>query len=66
MAVVQDNYSELHNGIVLAHKIAHLKLKDVILIDSQTTHNVFCNPKYVENVRKVKKNLHLSTKVVEW
>ena len=61
MAVVQDNYSELHDGIVLAHKIPHLKLSEVILIDSQTTHDVFCNPKYVGNVRKAKKDLHLST-----
>ena len=61
MAVVQDNYSELHGGILLAHKTPHLKLQDVILIDSQTTHDVFCNPKYVGNVQKAKKNLHLST-----
>ena len=26
MAVVQNNYSELHKGIVLAHKSPHLKL----------------------------------------
>ena len=50
MDVVQDNYSKLHDGIVLAHKIRNLKLRDEILIDSQTTHNVFCNPKYVKCV----------------
>ena len=61
MDVVQDDCSELHNGIVLAHKIPHLKLQDDILIDSQTTHDVFCNPKYVRNVQKARKNLHLST-----
>ena len=61
MAVVQDNYSELHDGIVLAHNIPHLKLRDEILINSQTTHDVFCNPKYVKNVQKARKNLHLST-----
>ena len=38
-----------------------MKLKDVILIGRQTTHNVFCNPNYVRNVQKARKNLHLST-----
>jgi hypothetical protein len=61
MAGVQEGYPELHDGIVLAHKIPHLRLREEILIDSQTTHDVFCNPKYVGNVRKAKKNLHLST-----
>jgi hypothetical protein len=28
MAVVQDNYSELHDGIVFAHKMSHLKWQD--------------------------------------
>ncbi len=38
-----------------------LNLRRVILIDSQTTHDVFCNEDYVENIRKAKKVLHLST-----
>jgi predicted RNA-binding protein with PUA domain len=61
IAGVQEGYPELHDGIVLAHKIPHLRLREEILIDSQTTHDVFCNPKYVGKVRKAKKNLHLST-----
>ncbi len=28
---------------------------------SKTTHNVFCNDKYVENIHKAKSSLHLST-----
>ncbi len=38
-----------------------MRLREEILIDSQTTHDVFCNPKYVGKVRKAKKKLHLST-----
>ncbi len=45
----------------MAHWTPDLKLRNEILIDSQTTHNVFCNPKYVQNVQKAGKNLHLST-----
>ena len=60
-AGVQEDYPELHDGILLAHKIPNLRLREEILIDSQTTHDVFCNPKYVGKVRKVKRNLHLST-----
>jgi hypothetical protein len=61
MAVVLGNYAELRNGIALAHRTPDLNLRNEILIDSQTMHNVFCNTKYVNNVRKAKKNLHLST-----
>jgi hypothetical protein len=61
MAVVQDNYAELHDGIVLAYRSPELNLRNEILIDSQTTHDVFCNEHYVKNSRKAKKDLHLST-----
>ena len=61
MAMVQDKYPDLHNGIVMAHTIKTVNLRKVILIDSQTTYDVFCNPKYVHNVQKAGKNLHLST-----
>ena len=59
--VVQANYSELHEGIALAHKTRQLKLRDAILLDNETTHDVFCKSKYVTNVRKARKTLHLST-----
>ena len=61
MTVVRGNYAELHDRIALAHRTPDLKLRDEILIDSQTTHDVFCNTKYVKNVRKARKDLHLST-----
>ena len=54
-AGVQEDYPELHDGILLAHKIPNLRLREEILIDSQTTHDVFCNPKYVGKVRKAKR-----------
>ena len=43
MAMVQDKYLDLHDGIVLAHTMNALNLRKVvlILIDSQTTHNMF-------------------------
>jgi hypothetical protein len=50
MAVIEGNYAELHAGIALAHWTPELKLRDAILINSQTTHDVFCNTKYVKNV----------------
>jgi predicted RNA-binding protein with PUA domain len=49
MAVVQDNYAKLHDRIVLAHRSPELNLRNEILIDSQTTHDVFCNKHYVKN-----------------
>ena len=52
---------ELHEGIVMAQTTKALNLRRAILIDSQTTHDVFCNKDYVENVRRAKKVLHLST-----
>ncbi len=61
MAVVIGNYAKQHNGIAMAHWTPDLKLRNEILIDRQTTHDVFCNPKYVQNVQKAGKNLHLST-----
>jgi hypothetical protein len=64
MAILQDDYPELYKGIVMAHKsgaMEKLNLRNLILIDSQTTHNVFCNKKYVKNTRKAVRTLHLST-----
>ena len=61
MAMVQDKYPDQHDGIVMAHTMKTVNLRKVILINSQTTHNVFCNNKYVENIRKAKSSLHLST-----
>ena len=67
MEVVQENYSELHNGIVLAHKMPHLKLRGAILLDSETTNDVFCNPKYVGNIRGRQRRLFISVQtVVVW
>ena len=65
MAVVQDNYSELHNGIVLARKIPHLKLRDKTLIDSQTTHDVFCIPSMSEMCARQRKIFISAQTVVE-
>ena len=61
MELMQDRYPDLHNGIVLAHTTKSLDLWKVILIDSQMTHDVFCNVKYVENVRKANCILKFST-----
>ena len=60
MAMVQDKYPDLHDGIVLAHMMKALNLIKVILIDCQTIHDVFCNNEYVENIRKTISSLHLS------
>jgi hypothetical protein len=61
IAMVQDKYPDLHDGIVMAHTMKTVNLRKVILIDSQTTHNVFCNNKYIKNIHKAKSSLHLST-----
>ena len=50
IAMVQDKYPDLQNGIVLAHTMKSLNLRKVILINSQTTHDVFCKDEYVENI----------------
>ena len=43
MVMVQDKHPDLHDGIVLADTMKALNLRKVIIINSQTTHNVFCN-----------------------
>ena len=48
MVMVQEKYPDLHDGIVLAHTMKALHLREVILINSQTTHDVFCNDEYVK------------------
>jgi hypothetical protein len=50
----------LQKGVLLAMQ-ASMDLKLHILLDSQSTHDVFCNPKHVTNIRKAKRNLVLST-----
>ena len=54
MAMVQDKYPDLQDGIVMAHTMKTVNLRKVILINSQTTHDVFCNNKYAKNIRKAK------------
>ena len=48
LAMVADWYLSLHNGIVLAHTTTALNLRKLILIDNQTTYDVFCNNEYLE------------------
>jgi len=36
------------NSLILAQGVA---LKDMILLDSDSTYTIFCNPKYVKNIR---------------
>jgi len=47
-------------GVLLAMR-ATMDLKSQILLDSQSTHDVFCNPKHVTNIRKARRTLVLST-----
>ena len=51
---------KLQQGVLLAMR-SSMDLKSQILLDSQSTHDVFCNPKYVRNIRKAKRDLVLST-----
>jgi hypothetical protein len=50
----------LRKGVLLAMR-ASMNLKSHILLDSQSTHYVFCNPKHVTNICKARRNLVLST-----
>ena len=61
MAMAQEKYPDLHNVIVWAHTMKALNLRKLILIDSQTTHNVFCNNEHVKNMCKAISSLHPST-----
>ena len=49
LVLVLERYPSLHSGIVLSHTTKALDLRKVVLIDSQTTHDVFCNDKYLES-----------------
>jgi hypothetical protein len=48
MTILQDEYPELYKGIVMAHKTGAMEksnLRNLIMINSQTIHDVFCNEK---------------------
>jgi len=51
---------KLLKGVLLAMRTS-MDLRSQVLLDSQSTHDVFCNPKYVSNIRKAKRDLVLST-----
>jgi hypothetical protein len=53
MSPTVDVHTNLHQG--------GLNLREVILLDSQSTTNVFCNPKFVENIRHADTPLCLDT-----
>ena len=38
-----------------------LNMRELILLDSDSTDRVFCNPKYVSNIREAKEPLSIST-----
>ena len=61
LIMIAYSYPSLHDGIVLAHTTKALNLQKAIPINGQTMHNIFCNTKYVEKIRRSKKILHLST-----
>ena len=48
-----------HQGHQFAQSIANMK--EWILLDSQSTVNLFCNPRYVNNIRKAHATLQLSS-----
>ena len=50
-------------GYQLGHQFAQsiTDMKEWILLDSQSTVNLFCNPRYVNNIRKAHAILQLST-----
>ena len=51
---------KLRKGVLVAMRTS-MDLRSLVLLDSQSTHDVFCNPKYVSNIRKAKRDLVLST-----
>ena len=40
-------------------------LKDYVLLDNQSTDNVFCNPRLVSNIRRGVRQLYLESNVLE-
>jgi len=55
-----DMCPKLQQGALLAMRDS-MDLTKQVLIDSQTTHDVFCNKKYVTDIRRAKRDLVLST-----
>jgi hypothetical protein len=63
--VLHQTFFEKRNAEVLFkqnhEKQIKLDLKEVILLDSQSTMDLFCNPKLVEKVTKTRKKMRLQS-----
>jgi hypothetical protein len=65
-ATVFQQEFEKRNANVILFKQNHgkkieLDLKNVILLDSQSTMDLFCNPKFVDNIKKSSKSMRLKS-----
>ena len=54
-------WSNLHNNLSNCKKNNEKELKDLVLLDSDSTNTIFCNKDYVENIQEAKTPLEIQT-----
>ena len=63
VSAITDKSGEAHVGWAGVHMsfMQHTNMKDMILLDSDSTDTIFCNPEYVTNIHDTKEELKLGT-----
>jgi hypothetical protein len=62
--VLQQEFEKRNANVLFKQnhgKKIELDLKNVILLDSQSTMDLFCNPKFVDNIKKSNKKMRLKS-----
>ena len=57
----RTGWLNLHYNLSNCRSNKSMELKDLVLLDSDSTNTIFCNREYVKNIRKTKTPLEIQT-----